>query len=230
MSTGPKGIDRYPKQDTQEEETLLVNEIYCALDGEGPWQGYPVTIVRLMGCNLRCGYCDSQFAYSEGRKIEAASIMEIISKLGINKILITGGEPLAQRGTTQLLERLLEGNFEVSLETNGSYPVDNIPARVVKIVDVKTPDSGSGGSFQEDNLEKLGNNDCMKFVISSRNDYEWSRDFLARHENIVCETVFTPVWRNLIPQELAGWILEDCLDVRFSVQLHKILWGDQRGV
>jgi 7-carboxy-7-deazaguanine synthase len=230
MNVELKGIDRYPQPRTQADDFLLVNEIYAALDGEGPWQGRPVVIVRLMGCNLRCSYCDTQFAYFEGHKIALGSILEIVPNLGISKILVTGGEPLAQRGTLALLNKLIENKYEVSLETNGSYLLAGIPGAVVKIVDVKTPDSGASEFFLEENLEYLKSTDCLKFVICSKKDYEWSKEFLNKHKNIGCDIVFSPVWKELYPQELSGWILEDRLDVRFAVQLHKSLWGDSRGV
>jgi 7-carboxy-7-deazaguanine synthase len=230
MSVEPKGIDRYPKAAAKTDESLLVNEIYAALDGEGPWQGFPVVIVRLMGCNLRCSYCDSQFAYFEGRKIAADSILEILPNLGIKKVLVTGGEPLAQSGTINLLKKLVEEGYEVSIETNGSYSLIGIPDSVVKIVDVKTPDSGESEFFLEENLGCLKKTDCLKFVICSRQDYDWSKEFLNRQKHIECDIVFSPVWKEISPQELSGWILEDRLAVRFAVQLHKALWGDSRGV
>lgn len=230
MKSGPKGVDRYPKPPADGEGSLLLNEIYKAVDGEGPWQGYPVVIVRLMGCNLRCSYCDSQFAWFEGKKIPLGSLIEKISGFGIGKVLVTGGEPLAQRGTPALLEQLIGLGFEVSLETNGSYPLESVPKEAVKIVDVKAPGSGAAGSFAEENLESLGKNDCLKFVLCSRQDYDWAKEFLDKHKNPECDIVFSPVWKELSPQDLAGWILDDCLDVRFAVQLHKTLYGDSRGV
>ncbi|HNQ78892.1 MAG TPA: radical SAM protein [Acidobacteriota bacterium] len=230
MKPAPKGRARYPKQTDNSEETLLVNETYKALDGEGPWQGFPVVIVRLMGCNLRCSYCDSKFAYYEGERTTLSALVKKISSYRIKKVLVTGGEPLAQRGTPFLLEKLLKLKFEVSLETNGSYPIEPVPEGVVKIVDVKTPGSGSGEFFAEGNLRLLGKGDCLKLVICSRGDYEWSKKFLAKHKKICCDIVFSPAWSEVSPPELAGWMLDDGLDVRFAVQLHKILWGDVRGV
>lgn len=230
MKPAPKGRARYPRRADSSEETLLVNETYKALDGEGPWQGFPVVIVRLMGCNLRCSYCDSKFAYYEGERITLSALVKKISSYRIKKVLVTGGEPLAQRGTSFLLEKLLKLKFEVSLETNGSYSLKQVPEAVVKIVDVKTPGSGSGEFFAEGNLRLLRKGDCLKFVICSREDYEWSKKFLAKHKKICCDIVFSPAWSEVSPPELAGWILDDGLDARFAVQLHKILWGEVRGV
>jgi len=230
MTAGPKGAERYPKDLGESAEALIVNEVYRAIDGEGPWQGFPVVIVRLTGCNLRCSYCDSRFAYFEGEKTALGALVEKIASFGIKKVLVTGGEPLAQRGTPSLLGELLKKGFEVSIETNGSYSLEGLPPGVLKIVDVKTPGSGCAEFFAGENLQILGKGDCLKFVICSRDDYDLAKKFLGEHKIPGCDIVFSPAWKELPPGELAGWVLEDGLDARFAVQLHKMLWGDKRGV
>jgi len=224
------GIKRYPKEKKAGEGSLIVCEIYSALDGEGPWQGYPVTIVRLMGCNLRCSYCDTAFAYSEGQKETVGNALKKVSGLRIRKVLVTGGEPLAQGGARFFIRELLRLGFEVSIETNGSYSLKGIPEKVVKIVDVKTPGSGEGGSFLEGNLDLLDEKDCLKFVVTSKDDYEWARGFLSPRRKIRCEAVFAPAFGMVEPRALAAWMLRDNCPARFSLQLHKVVWGEQRGV
>jgi 7-carboxy-7-deazaguanine synthase len=225
-----KGLNRYPKTKEANETFLLVNEIYKSINGEGPLQGYPVVIVRLMGCNLRCSYCDTKYAYYEGERISFNELLKKISSFKTKSVLLTGGEPLCQSSVIDFGGLLIKKGYEVSLETNGSYPLGEIPKKIVKIVDVKTPDSGFKDSFIERNLLYLDNKDCLKFVLSSEKDYKWAKDFLCKRKNIKCEIIFSPVYNKLPLKKLAEWIIKDNLYVKMSFQLHKAIWGERRGV
>lgn len=225
-----KGLKRYPKPNQAETVFLLVNEIYKSINGEGPLQGYPVVILRLTGCNLRCEYCDTKFAYYEGKKVSFNRLLEKISSFKIKSVLITGGEPLCQSSVIDFCNLLLKKGYEVSLETNGSFPLGEIPKKIIKIVDVKTPDSGFENSFIEKNLLCLDKKDCLKFVLSSEKDYNWAKNFLRRKKNLKCQIIFSPVYKKLPLKKLAGWIIKDNLYVKISFQLHKVIWGERRGV
>lgn len=225
----PTGAARYAKR-TLAGPTLLVNEVYASLQGEGPEQGYPTVLVRLTGCNLRCNYCDSAFAFFKGERMALEAIVAKVASFGIGRVLITGGEPLAQRATPVLCKALVRLGHSVSIETNGAYELAALPRRVIKVVDVKTPGSGEGDSFQPFLLEQMDRKDVLKFVLSHREDYLWARDFMVRHHlpGPPC-VIFSPVWGRLDPKELAVWTLEDRLDARVQIQLHKVLWGNKRG-
>jgi 7-carboxy-7-deazaguanine synthase len=223
------GAKRYLKH-AAAEPTLLVNEIYASLQGEGPEQGYPTVLVRLTGCNLRCNYCDSAFAFFKGARRTLTEVVQDVSAFGISRVLVTGGEPLAQRETPSLCRSLLRRKHLVSIETNGAYDLTGLPKRVLKIVDVKTPGSGAGGSFQPDLLGQMDRKDVLKFVCRDREDYLWTKAFLTKHGLPGPPSLtFSPVWGRLDPKDLAAWTLEDRLDARIQVQLHKVLWGNQRG-
>ncbi len=225
----PTGAKRYIKR-AGAEPTLLINEIYASLQGEGPEQGYPTVLLRLTGCNLRCTYCDSAFAFFKGERRTLRQVVEAVASFGIGRVLVTGGEPMAQRETPALCRALLRAGHSVSVETNGAYELAALPRRVLKVVDVKTPGSGEGGSFQPHLLEEMDRKDVLKFVCGSREDYLWSREFMARHGLPGPPSVlFSPVWGSLDPKDLAAWVLEDRLDARVQVQLHKVLWGNKRG-
>lgn len=226
----PTGAARYAKRRLPE-PTLLVTEIYASIQGEGPEQGYPTVLVRLTGCNLRCNYCDSAFAFFGGERRTLSEVVREVLAARIARVLVTGGEPMAQAGTPALCRALLRSGLLVSIETNGAYGLSALPRRVVKVVDVKTPGSGEGDSFQERLLTELDGKDLLKFVLSGREDYLWSRDFLLRHSLPgKLQAAFSPVWGRVDPKELAAWILEDRLPVRLQLQLHKVLWGEARGV
>ena len=221
---------RYPKA-RRTPRTLLVNEIYASIQGEGPEQGYPTVLLRLTGCNLRCFYCDSAFAFYEGGRTSVKEVVEKVQGLSLRRVLVTGGEPMAQAATPALCKALLRKGHSVSIETNGAYDLSCLPRGVLKVVDVKTPGSGEGGSFDVSILGQLSRRDSLKFVCSGREDYLWSRDFLKEHGLPGSVPVlFTAVAGALDPKDLAGWVLEDRLCVRVQIQLHKILWGDKRGV
>ena len=225
----PTGAGRYAKR-SESRPTLLVNEIYASLQGEGPEQGYPTVLVRLTGCNLRCTYCDSAFAFFKGERRLLAEVVQTVSDFGIQRVLVTGGEPLAQRETPALCRSLLRRRHLVSIETNGTYELSSLPERVLKVVDVKTPGSGEGDSFQACLLGQMDRKDVLKFVCSDQEDYLWARAFLAKYGLPGPPSVtLSPVWGRLDPKDLAAWALEDRLDARVQVQLHKVLWGNLRG-
>jgi 7-carboxy-7-deazaguanine synthase len=224
------GAARYARR-RRPEPTLLVSEIYSSLQGEGPEQGYPTVLVRLTGCNLRCNYCDSAFAFYSGERRLLSEVVGAVKAAGLPRVLVTGGEPMAQAATPALCRALLGAGLSVSIETNGTYSLASLPRKILKVVDVKTPGSGEGGSFQESVLKQVDAKDLLKFVLTGREDYAWSRDFL-RERSLpgAVQAAFSPVWGRLEPRELAAWILEDRLPVRLQLQLHKVLWGERRGV
>ena len=209
---------------------MRVSEIFYSIQGESTYAGLPFVFVRLAGCNLNCNYCDTRYAREEGEEMTVDGVVERIRAFPSRWVEITGGEPLLQEETRLLMDRLLEEGYRVLLETNGSVDLRGVDRRVVKIVDVKTPGSGSGGSFLLDNLSCLHRKDELKFVVSDRRDYEWSRRFIVEHRLVGrVEILFSPVHGRLAPSILAGWILEDGLGVRFQIQLHKAIWREGRG-
>lgn len=209
---------------------LRVTEIFYSLQGEARSVGWPTVFVRLTGCPLRCGYCDTEYAFSGGNWISIDGILDEVSKYGARYVTVTGGEPLAQPDTADLLTRLCDANYEVSLETSGSRDIKHIDNRVSVVMDLKTPGSGEVDKNLYENINELDSNDQVKFVITSRADYEWSRERLAQyHLDSKCEVLFSPVTETLDVKNLAQWILEDRLPVRMQLQLHKIIWGDERG-
>lgn len=213
----------------------LLNEIYPCLMGESTAVGLAAALVRLNGCNLACTYCDTQHSRTEpGQLVPVTEVVELVVALRSGRVLLTGGEPMLQADATQALAgQFLSKGMTVYLETNGSVPLAGLPREVVKIVDVKTPGSGHGGSFLDTNLACLNPHDELKFVITSREDYDWSVRFLQFRRNLGIprnQVLFSPCSPMLQPVKLAEWILEDRLDVRFHIQMHKFVWGDKRGV
>jgi 7-carboxy-7-deazaguanine synthase len=189
--------------------------------------------VRLTGCNLRCTWCDTEYAFYGGEKMTVEQVLEKVRSYGERLVEVTGGEPLLQKEAVPLLERLLAEGYQVLLETSGERSIAAVPREVVKIVDVKCPDSGEPGTFDLSNLDHLAPHDQVKFVLATRRDYEFARDFTRAHDlpRRVAAVIFSPVHGGLDLQALASWILEDRLDVRFGYQLHKIIWGpDAKGV
>jgi 7-carboxy-7-deazaguanine synthase len=212
---------------------LIVNEIFNSIQGESLYAGLPCTFIRLAGCNLRCSYCDTKYAYEEGKSFEAPDIMKKISSYKCRMVEITGGEPLLQTETPHLITKLLECGYKVLLETNGTIDTGLIDERCVKIIDIKCPGSGESGKNNFDNLKRLHLQDQIKFVITGRDDYEYAKDIIKLiPEWFLMENILiSPVQGKINFAELAKWILEDGLDVRFHVQLHKIIWPDtERGV
>ncbi len=209
---------------------LRINEIFHSLQGEADAVGFPTVFVRLTGCPLRCRYCDTEYAFHNGDWLEIDSIMEKVRGYGARHVCVTGGEPLAQRECITLLHELCDAGFDVSLETSGALDVEAVDPRVSRVVDVKTPGSGEVSRNRLENFQCLTPRDQLKFVICSREDYEWSKAFLREHGlHERCRILFSPSYNQQSPTELADWILADRLSVRFQMQLHKVLWGDVPG-
>jgi 7-carboxy-7-deazaguanine synthase len=216
------------KTDTSELR-IRITEIFHSLQGESRSVGWPTVFVRLTGCPLRCGYCDTAYAFSGGSWMTLAQVVEQVRDYGAHHVTVTGGEPLAQPDVIPLLEQLCDDGFEVSLETSGSRDITEVDARVSVVMDLKTPGSGECDKNRYDNIDELDSNDQVKFVIANRQDYEWSREQLAKFKlDKKCEVLFSPVHDQLGTRDLAEWILEDKLPVRLQVQLHKLIWGDER--
>jgi 7-carboxy-7-deazaguanine synthase len=214
-------------------DSVVVKEIYLSLQGESSHQGLLCAFVRLTGCHLRCGYCDSAFAFKGGTRMENAEIVRQVLALRTPRVELTGGEPLLQPGVYPLMERLLAQGLLVMLETSGAIDVRLVPKAVVKIVDVKTPSSGESDRMDARNFESMGEGDELKFVIGTREDYEWSRRLIAEHR--LAERpygmLFSTVYGQLSTRDLAEWIVEDRLPVRFQLQQHKYVWEpNARGV
>jgi 7-carboxy-7-deazaguanine synthase len=211
-------------------ERLRVNEIFHSLQGEADCVGYPTVFVRLTGCPLRCQYCDTEYAFHAGDWLELEDILEKVRTIGAEYVCVTGGEPLAQPNCLKLLTRLCDAGFQVSLETSGALDVSAVDARVSRVIDVKTPGSNEASRNRIENFQILTALDQLKFVICSRDDYDWSKAFLQQHGlSERCRILFSPSYNQQSPKELADWILADRLPVRFQLQLHKILWGDVPG-
>lgn len=211
-------------------DRLKITEIFYSLQGEARSVGWPTVFVRLTGCPLRCGYCDTAYAFHGGQWRELEAVVGEVAGFGARHVTVTGGEPLAQKACLPLLRRLCDEGYEVSLETSGAMDVSAVDPRVIKVMDLKTPGSGEGGRNRWDNVSHLNAQDQVKFVLCDRADYEWARNVLADHALAErCEVLFSPVHSGLAPADLAGWILEDRLAVRMQIQLHKYLWGDQPG-
>ncbi len=209
---------------------LRINEIFLSLQGEADAVGFPTVFVRLTGCPLRCRYCDTEYAFHAGDWFELETIEARVAAFGADHVCVTGGEPLAQPDCLLLLTRLCDAGFRVSLETSGALDIAAVDARVARVVDVKTPASGEERRNRLENFVHLRSTDQLKFVICSRDDYEWSKSFIDRHSlQGRCQILLSPSFKEVAPAELADWILADRLKVRFQLQLHKILWGDVPG-
>lgn len=209
---------------------LRITEIFRSLQGESDSVGIPTVFIRLTGCPLRCGYCDTAYAFTGGESWTLGAVIERVRELEATHVCVTGGEPLAQRACLPLLAALCDGGWRVSLETSGAMSLDGVDPRVVKVVDVKTPGSGEEARNRYAELARLGPADQVKFVICSRADYDWSRAKLAALGLAArCTVLFSPSHEQLRAGELADWVLEDRLPVRFQVQLHKYLWGNVPG-
>jgi 7-carboxy-7-deazaguanine synthase len=209
---------------------LKVNEIFYSLQGETSRAGLPTVFVRLTGCPLRCGYCDTAYAFSDGARLEIPAILEQVASYRPRYVTVTGGEPLAQKECLALLVSLCDAGYSVSLETSGALDIGKVDARVSRVVDVKTPASGEAEKNRWANLALLTPRDELKFVICDAADYAWAkRQLLERRLNEKCPVLFSPVADVLRPAVLADWILRDRLDVRFQLQLHKVLWREDRG-
>jgi 7-carboxy-7-deazaguanine synthase len=221
---------------------MFVTEIFKSIQGEGTRAGRPCIFVRLTGCNLRCSWCDTAYAFHGGQKMTVDDVLERVELLnqlpngeraGVPLVELTGGEPLLQQEVYPLAERLIAAGYTVMVETSGERFIGKLPKEVIRIVDVKCPDSGEPGTFDVKNLDEFSERDEVKFVISSRRDYEFARDFTREHrlDERVHDVLFSPVnedphgkWQGLEPRQLVEWMLEDGLSVRLGLQLHKIVW------
>jgi 7-carboxy-7-deazaguanine synthase len=209
---------------------LKLTEIFHSLQGEADTVGIPTVFVRLTGCPLRCQYCDTAYAFHGGEWWQLDAILARVRELGAHYVCVTGGEPLAQPACLALLSALAEAGYRVSLETSGAVPIDAVDARVIRVVDVKTPGSREEHRNRYQQLALLRPEEQVKFVLCDRADYEWSRDKLAELQLAQrCQVLFSPSHEQLPARELADWILADRLPVRFQIQLHKYLWGNEPG-
>ena len=218
------------KADATATERLRITEIFYSLQGEARSIGWPTVFIRLTGCPLRCGYCDTSYAFQGGEWYTLDAILQEVTRYNTRHITVTGGEPLAQKPCLDLLARLCDAGYQVSLETSGALDVSAVDSRVVKVMDIKTPASGEVDKNLDSNLQYLTSQDQVKFVLCDRNDYDWAVAFIQQHALAEkCEVLFSPVHGQLQARQLAEWILADQLPVRFQIQLHKLLWGDEQG-
>lgn len=216
--------------DKRLEETLRITEIYRSLQGESTWAGLPCVFVRLTGCPLRCVWCDTEYAFQGGERLAMQEVLNRVTVLDTKLVEITGGEPLAQKACGVLAELLIERAYTVLVETSGAFPIDRLPEAAIKIMDLKCPDSGECAKNDWSNIDRLsGERDEVKFVIASHRDYAWARDTVRHHGlETRCKCVlFSPVFGAVKPRDLAAWILEDGLPVRFQLQLHKLIWAPE---
>ena len=211
-------------------QTLRVTEIFFSLQGETSRVGLPTVFVRLTGCPLRCGYCDTAYAFHGGQTMTLAEILSEVARHQAHYVTVTGGEPLAQKNCFALLKELCDHGYSVSLETSGALDVSHVDPRVSKILDIKTPGSGEFDKNRWDNLARLTPRDEIKFVLCDEADYEWAKQVLSeRHIEKICPVLFSPSYHDLPAKTLAEWILRDRLPVRMQIQLHKQLWGEAPG-
>ena len=209
---------------------VKLTEIFLSIQGEADSVGWPTVFVRLTGCPLRCQYCDTAYAFHGGEWFSLEAVEQRVREFGVKRVCVTGGEPLAQKHCFALLVRLCDAGFDVSLETSGAIDVAQVDSRVHRVIDIKTPGSGEVARNRLENLDDLRSNDQLKFVICSRDDFEWSREFVqSRNLAQRCVVLFSPSFGQIEPRDLAQWILDERLPVRLQLQLHKVLWGDTPG-
>ncbi len=210
---------------------MRITEIFYSLQGESSLTGLPTVFIRLTGCPLRCKYCDTVYAFSGGMLYQLEDVLREVSSYQSKYVTVTGGEPLAQQACRQLLSMLCDAGFVVSLETSGAMDISGLDERVIIVMDLKTPGSGEQDKNMLENLPKLARKDQLKFVICNREDYLWSKQQLELFDlnNKVSDVLFSPSKDELSAKDLAEWVLEDRIEVRFQLQLHKLLWEDQPG-
>ena len=212
--------------------SLKINEIYYSIQGESSHSGKPCIFIRLTYCNLRCTYCDTEYAFYEGSSMKIDEILKYIKKWNCNLVEVTGGEPLLQKECIDLLNALIDQSYEVLLETGGSLPIKNVPKNVIKIVDFKCPSSGMEKKNLWSIVKDLQVHDEIKFVIGNKKDFEWSKNIINKYSlNDICTLFFSPVYGKLKPAQLVNWILNDNINVRMQLQMHKSIWpADKKGV
>lgn len=211
-------------------KSLRITEIFHSLQGESTTVGLPTVFVRLTGCPLRCQYCDTAYAFNGGNLIKIDDIVKQVATFSCQHVCVTGGEPLAQPGCIELLKQLCDAGHTVSIETSGARDIAQIDPRVMVVMDLKTPDSKECEKNKLTNLTYLKASDQIKFVLCSRNDYDWAKAMMIEHHlEKKAHILFSPSWGQLNPTDLANWIITDRLSVRFQLQLHKILWNDAPG-
>lgn len=214
----------------QSESRLRITEIFFSLQGESSYVGLPTVFVRLTGCPLRCGYCDTAYAFSGGEWMELDDIRKQVNQYNAEYVCVTGGEPLAQRGCASLLTGLCDDGHLVSLETSGAMDISQVDSRVSRIMDIKTPASGEESKNKYENIDLLTHKDEIKFVICNQQDYEWARTMIEKYQlTSICQVLLSPVHGDMKPGDLADWIIRDQLNVRFQLQLHKYLWDNEPG-
>jgi len=219
-----------PRDAIDEAQRVRVSEVFYSIQGESRPSGFPTVFIRLTGCPLRCQYCDTDYAFHGGQWRAIEDLIAQAADYQAAYVCVTGGEPLAQPNCGRLLTALADAGFDVSLETSGALSIEGLDPRITVVMDIKTPGSGEAGKNLLANLDLLREQDQLKFVICSRDDYEWSREFVAERKlTEVCSVLFSPSQSELEARQLAEWILEDRLPLRFQVQLHKYLWGDEPG-
>jgi len=211
---------------------LRVNEIFKSIQGESSYAGIPCVFVRLTGCNLRCSYCDTTYAYDEGAEMSACEILKTIKGYGCKNVCVTGGEPLLQNSVTKLINLLKKSHYKIFVETGGSINIDMLPKAVTRIMDIKCPDSRMEKEMEWDNIDRLKSSDEVKFIISSKKDYEWAKRITRKYKlTDRAQILYGVAYGRMKPKTLAGWILKDNLEVRFQLQLQKYIWPDKtRGV
>ena len=209
---------------------MLITEIFKSIQGESSYAGHACSFVRTTGCNLRCGWCDTEYAFYGGKEMTIEEVLAAVEPHQCELVEITGGEPLIQQEVPRLAEELLRRNYKVLIETSGAQDISVLPSDVIKIMDIKCPDSGMTEKMDWQNLDRLSPKDEIKFVVNSRKDFDWAADVVHRYQlnrkNLV---LFSPVYRTMPPEQLAEWILQDGVPVRFQIQLHKVLWGETPG-
>ena len=212
-------------------DSLRITEIFHSLQGETTLSGLPTVFVRLTGCPLRCAYCDSAYAFHGGQRMSIQSILDQVSVFQTRHVTVTGGEPLAQPAVHTLMAALCDAGHTVSLETSGAMDVSSVDARVIKILDLKTPASAEMDRNRIQNIDFLDAKDQVKFVICDRNDYDWAKQMIDQYQLTTrCEVLLSPSYQQVPYEALAQWMLDDRLPVRFQVQLHKLIWSDKPGV
>lgn len=208
---------------------MKVCEIFTSIQGESSYAGMPCTFIRMAGCNLRCSYCDTTYAYDESIELSENEILNEVTLIGTNLVTITGGEPLLQEGTFHLVERLIGEGHKVLIETNGTLSIKDIDSRAIIVLDVKTPGSGMSEDMDVSNFDYIKPSDEVKFVITDRTDYEWSKDIIRKYNlKPRCQILFSSAFGMLTPELLIKWMLEDRLDVRLNLQMHKYIYGGER--